>query len=385
MRRSRIGTAHPLTWVAVHRGALRANIHALRSRLVPGTEFAAVVKGDAYGHGMIPVAQAIARTVNLFAVAHTREALLLRDAGMMKPILVLSYADPELLVAAVRARVEHVVHDAHSLAQLERAAQRAGQRADVHVKIDTGTTRIGVQSDELAGFVRLLARTRHCRVTGVFTHYANAEEETHFMQEQTRRFADALAILRPVTGAHVRRHSACTAAVLTGGTTVGFDMVRVGIGLYGLWPSQDIARRVRRHRPVVQLTPALSWSTHVIQVKTVPSGTSISYGRTYRTTRTTRLAVLPVGYYDGYDRGLSNRGAVLVNGCRAPIRGRVCMNLTMVDVTRIPGVRPGNVVTLIGKDGADTISATDLAAWSGTINYEIVSRISPSIPRIYQD
>lgn len=364
---------------------MRANIHALRSRLTPGTEFAAVVKGDAYGHGMIPVAQAIAPLVDQFAVARTREALLLRDAGITAPVLVMSYADPELLIAAIRSRVEHVVHDAHSLAQMDRAAQRAGQRADIHVKVDTGTTRIGMRLQELAAFVRLLKRARHCRVTGVFTHFANAEEETRFMQEQVRRFADALAILRPVTGPQVKRHAACSAAVLTSGSAVGFDMVRVGIGLYGLWPSPAVAKRVQRLRPAVRLAAALSWKTHVVQVKTVPSGTSVSYGRTYRTTRTTRLAVLPVGYYDGYDRGLSNRGTVLINGQRAPIRGRVCMNLTMVDVTRIPGVHPGSVVTLIGEDGTDAIGASDLAAWSGTINYEIVSRISPSIPRIYQD
>jgi len=253
----------------------------------------------------------------------------------------------------------------------------------VHVKVDTGTARQGVMPEDLEAFLRLVKDARGVTLEGVSTHYANIEDTlSHdYADTQIRRFNAALAVVDRLIGRPPLIHTASTAAALLFAST-HFTMLRSGIGLYGLWPSRETMVSAREKGGAVpEFRPVLSWKTRIVQVKSLPEGSYVGYGCSYRTMRPTILGVLPIGYSDGYDRALGNRAHVLVRGRRAPVIGRICMNLCMVDLTDVPGVRLEDEVVLIGRSGEEQISAETMAEWSGTINYEIVSRISPLLPR----
>jgi alanine racemase len=374
-----------LNWVEIDAGALRNNIAEFRRRLGRGPRLGAVVKSNAYGHGMIEVARiAAAASADWLCVNNVDEGVALRDAGLTLPILVMGYVPFDRLEAIAERGLQPVVYNLETLDRLNAIAAERGTTVPVHVKIETGTHRQGVSERDIPAFVARLNGARALTLAGVTTHFANIEDTTNhaFAESQVAAFsriADAIAARHE---GPFLRHSACSAAVLLFNRT-HLDLARVGISLYGLWPSKETyVSSLERGKPSLDLRPVLAWKTRIAQVKEVPEGGYVGYGCTWRATRTTKIAVLPVGYYEGYDRGLSGLAHVLVRGTRAPVRGRVCMNMCMVDVTDIPAAELEDEVVLLGRQGDERITAEQLAAWRGTIAYEIVSRIHPGLPRV---
>jgi len=363
--------------------ALRHNLELLRGVLSPGTRLAAVVKANAYGHGLAQVAPVVARQVEWLAVHSPRELRDIRRLGLETQVLVMGFATPkeqELLDDRCHVLVS-TEETLHWLGELHR---RGGPRVPVHLKVETGTNRQGVRVDELETMGRVAA-SEGLEIAGMAMHFANIEDtlEPTFARHQLESFHGALETAERVLGGRPEWvHAACSAAALLV-READFDMARVGISMYGHWPSREtqLAWQLEHGRKALDLEPVLSWRTVVGQLKLVPPGETVGYGQTWRALRPTRLAILPTGYSDGYPRVLGNRARVLVRGVPAPVVGRVCMNITMVDVTDVQGVAVGDPVTLIGQDGATAITAEELASHSGTINYEILARLSPEIPR----
>jgi alanine racemase len=374
-----------LNWVEIDGSALRNNIAEFKRRLGRGPRLGAVVKSNAYGHGMIEVARiAAAASADWLCVNNVDEGVALRQAGMTLPILVMGYVPLEAAADVVAYTLQPVVYNPETLDRLDAVASSRGTTVDVHLKIETGTHRQGVLERDVPSFVARLHGAKTVRLKGVTTHFANIEDSTNhdFAESQIAAFsriADAIAGLHPEP---LLRHTACSAAVLLFNRT-HLDLARVGISLYGLWPSKETyVSCLERGKPSLELKPVMSWKTRIAQVKQVPEGGYVGYGCSWRATRATKIAVLPVGYYEGYDRQLSGLAHVLVRGKRAPVRGRVCMNMCMVDVTDIPDATLEDEVVLLGRQGDERIAAEQIAAWSGTIAYEIVARIHPSLPRV---
>lgn len=374
-----------LNWVEIDAGALRGNAAEFKRRLGQGPQLGAVVKSNAYGHGMLEVSRIVAAaSAEWLCVNNVDEGVALREAGLALPILVMGYVPLDGLEAVVASALQPVVYNPETLERLEAIASARGVIVHVHVKVETGTHRQGVLERDVPAFVARLREARAIRLRGVTTHFANIEDSTNhdFAESQIAAFSrisDTIAGLYP---GPFLRHNACSAAVLLFNRT-HLDLARVGISLYGLWPSKETyVSCLERGKPSLDLKPVMTWKTRIAQVKQVPEGGYVGYGCAWRATRTTKIAVLPVGYYEGYDRELSGLAHVLIRGKRAPVRGRVCMNMCMVDVTDIPGAGLEDEVVLLGRQGDERVTAEQLAAWRGTISYEIVSRIHPSLPRI---
>lgn len=375
----------PLNWVEINRQALVNNVRRFKAHIGAGVRLAAVVKSNAYGHGLLETARIVLDAgADWLAVNSLEEAARLRQAGVGAPIILLGYVPVALLEAAVELDVRLTVYNCETVERLERIAQAQRTQARVHIKVETGTNRQGVRPENLLEFARLIGRSPALVLEGLSTHYANIEDVTehHYAEYQLRNFNQACRLLEE-HGIHVPiKHTACTAAAILFPQTL-FNMARVGIGLYGLWPSKETKiSALQANIALNELSPVLTWKTRIAQIKTVKAGESIGYGCTDVATQDIQLAVLPVGYYDGYDRKLSSVGYVLIRGQRAPILGRVCMNMIMVDVTSIPQARVEDEVVLLGRQGDAVISAETLAAKIGTINYEVVTRINPLLPRI---
>ncbi len=375
----------PLQTIEVSRRALAHNIREFRRIIGPRRKFLAVVKANAYGHGLTAVAGlALAEGVDWLGVNSVDEGAALRDAGFRAPVLVLGYVPFDALEEAVARDLRLIVYNRETVERLARAARRLGRKAVVHLKVETGTRRQGVDVRDVGPFVDRLRRHAELVLEGIASHFANIEDTTK--HEYPRRQLEAYrAACRTLGSRGVRvpvKHMSCTASTILFPETE-LNMARVGIGLYGYWPSKEtyVSCLQRKRRPL-SLRPVLSWRTRIAQVKRVPADSCVGYGCTYKTTRPTVLAVIPVGYFDGYDRGLSNAGHVLIRGRRAPVRGRVAMDFFMADVTDIPGVRLEDEVTLLGADGRERITADDLAGLAGTISYEVLARLNPLIPRI---
>ncbi|MCX8161163.1 MAG: alanine racemase [Candidatus Saccharicenans sp.] len=374
----------PVQWVEINRQAFLHNVREFKNRLGE-TGLLAVVKANAYGHGLSEIARlATEAGIDWFGVHSLEEGLSLRQQGFTQNILILGYLPVSGAEEAVRAELRSTVYNLETLKALAAAARKQKKPALVHLKIETGTNRQGIALNKLGGFLSLLKKNPEVILEGISSHFANIEDTTddYYPRYQLQNFLQALRYLENRGVKVPLRHMSCSAAAILFPETY-FNLVRVGIGLYGLWPSREtlISCRLRGQSPL-RLKPVLSWKARVAQVKTVPRGAYIGYGCTYRTTRPTRLAIIPVGYYDGYDRGLSNSAYVLVKGKRAQVRGRVCMDFIMVDITDIPGVKLEDTVTLIGAEGREKITADQLASLAGTISYEMVTRINPLIPRL---
>jgi alanine racemase len=342
----------------------------------------AVVKANAYGHGLEPVASAIAEHVDAFGVYRAAEALALREAGIENPVLVLGPVTTTELAPLRAAGVAITLWDTGSFrADVARAARAHGEPFDVHVKVETGVARLGLEPERAPLAIAEILDEPALRVAGVFTHLAAVEElESAFTLGQLDRFDGAV---RPVAQALRARgaqlHAAASAAAMLF-PRARLDLVRVGISTYGLWPSSQT--RAALTRPL-ELVPALAWRSSLVVVRDVAALTPVGYGCTYHTTRPSRIGVLPIGYAEGVPRAVSNAGFVLVGGNRVPIVGRVCMNMTLVDVTDVPGAHAGQTATLIGRDGDESIGAEEWGTWAGTIDYEIVARLPAEIPRSY--
>ncbi len=362
----------------------------------------APVKADAYGHGAIDVSRALERAgVNMLGVARIEEGIELRDAGIEAPILVLSGVPvggpppfetlEQRLDELLHFRLTPVLYDLGTALALDRLLQKRQlareidesgppPRLEYHLKLDTGMGRIGLPAGDLRDAIETLMRLKHLRITGALTHFSDADSESDdaraFTQRQAAAFHEAIGSLRALAETPLVLHAANSAATMHR-EGVDLDMVRPGIALYGIRPSDTIVTGADL-RPVMRLT------TRVLFVKDLPAGSPVSYNRTFTTSRASRIATLPVGYGDGYPRSLSNRGEVLIRGARAPVVGRVCMDLTMVDVTGIPGVAAGDEAVLIGAAGSDRMSAEEVASKAGTIPYEILCQVSKRVPRFYK-
>lgn len=366
------------TRATVDLSAIRHNIGELRRAARSGSTLMAIVKADGYGHGAVPVAKAcLAAGAAMLGVAIVEEGVELRRAGITVPILVLGAIDPARAGEVVGNDLTAALFTPELAVALNASAHELGKRAKVHLKVETGMGRLGLPpGDALRSLARLCLSLTALDVEGVFSHLAlaDAADKTH-AREQRRSFELALSDLAAAGLRPTYRHLANSAATIEM-PDFHYDLVRPGISIYGYYPSDEV-------RTDLDLRPALSWTTRVAWVKQVPPGTTIGYGCTYRTADTTRIATLPLGYADGYPRLLSNRGEVLIRGQRAPIVGRVCMDQIMVDVGRIGGVSIGDEVTLIGRQGEESITADDLARTVGTISYEILTNVSKRVPRVY--
>ena len=377
------------SWCEVSSRAIQANIQLLRQRVGRQVKLGVVVKSDGFGHGMVGCAREfIAAGADWLIVNFAYEAVRLREAGIDSPIYIcgnVSVAQAPL-VAATRARV--VLYDADVALALAKAGQAAGYAIPVHLKIETGTHRQGLQAKDALKLAQLVNQLEGIELEGIATHYADIEDTTdhRFALEQLAQLQEAHHLFKEAGFEVPMVHSANSAATILWHQTHA-SLVRVGLAAYGLWSSKETYAKVLQVSAtegdgfVPNLQPVLSWRSRVVQVKEVPAGGYVSYGRTFRATYPMRIAVLPLGYHEGYDRRLSNLGYVLINGTRSPIRGRICMNMFMVDVTHIPNVEVGTVATLLGIDGEEQITAEQLAVWMGTINYEVVARIHPFQPR----
>ena len=360
--------------------AIEENFEAMKRTLPADTQMAAVVKANGYGHGAVPVARLMEPKDYIwgFAAATIEEALQLRGYGIRKPVLVLGYVFPESYPELAAEDIRTAVFRMDMAEELSKEAVRQNKRVHIHIKLDTGMSRIGFpDTEESLEAVCQIQKLPGLELEGLFTHFARADEadKTWADRQLARflRFRDALES----RGVHIPICHCANSAAIIDMPESSLNLVRAGIALYGLYPSGE----VKKER--VALKAAMELKSHIVHVKEIPAGTQVSYGGLYTAPEPRRIATIPVGYGDGYPRSLSDRGCVLIAGKRAPIRGRVCMDQFMVDVTEIPEARPGMEVTLFGTDGGEILSMDELAELSGRFNYEFACDISGRVPRIY--
>lgn len=367
------------TWLEIDLSAIGRNTRLIAEHVGPGVRVLVSLKADAYGHGALRVARTVLRNgASWLGVATVSEAEPLRDAGIEAPILVFGYIAPWQAREAVRLGLRATVYSLDAACALAQAARDLGRDMHVHVKVDTGMARLGLRAEDvggIVGFCRALRELPGLVVEGVFTHFATADSaDQTYARRQLDRFHTVLDALEAEGLRPPIVHAANSAATLAL-PEAHFDLVRPGILIYGLAPSEEV--------PLPEgFRPALAFKTQVAQVKDIPADEGISYGATYVTERPTRIAVLPVGYADGFRRAPANWGEVLVRGRRSPIVGRVCMDQCMVDVTAIPGVQTGDEVVLIGRQGDDELAADAVARRLGTISYEVVAELLARVPRM---
>mgnify|MGYP004455313803 FL=1 len=368
-------------WAEVDLDAIWENMVHMKENIAENTKILAVIKTDGYGHGGVPIAKMLEQLDFMFgyAAATYEEAHVLREAGVKKPILILGYTFPYCYEELIREEIRPAVYRRDTVEELAAAAAKVGQKAKVHIKVDTGMGRIGITPDEEGlEFVRFLIEHPELEVEGIFTHFAKSDEadktSANHQLELFQNFIDKiqteLGITIPV------KHCSNSAAILEM-PQANMDMVRAGITTYGLYPSEEVSK------DIVPLRAAMSLYSHIVYCKTIHAGQSVSYGGLFTAQKDTRVATIPVGYGDGYPRSLSGRGYVLIHGKKAPILGRVCMDQFMVDISEIPEAMEGDKVTLLGMDGTERITAEELGELSGRFNYEFVCDLGKRIPRVY--
>lgn len=372
----------PHTWVEVDSQAINHNLAQFKKIIGSNKLLMPVVKANAYGHGIIEVAKICdqSREVDRICVVNDDEALLLVKSGIKKPILIIGFYDCDdehEMYSLAKAGVIFAIYRDDQIRLLNKVGERAGVKISVHLKVDCGTARIGVLPIDALAVSKKITAQKYLQLEGMWSHFASSESDEVYTKKQHEIFQKTTTKIEQAGIKIPIKHMACSASTVLF-SLKQYNAARVGISTYGLHPSPNTKSKIN-------LKPALSWHTRIIQVKTLPKGSKISYGGTYTAKAAITLAVLPVGYYDGYDRGMSNVAKVIIKGKLCPIRGRICMNLCMADITGIKGVKAGDVATLIGKDGKTRVSTEDLANWAGTINYEIVDRINPLIPRIHKN
>ena len=361
--------------------AILANMESMKRNLKEGVQITAVLKTNAYGHGAVEIAKVLEPLDYVwgYAVAAFEEAVELREAGLRKPILLLGYVFPYCYQELARMNIRPAVFREDMLEQLSAAAKAAGKKIKIHIAVDTGMSRIGIFPDETGlDFVKKALETEGLQVEGMFTHFARADEaDRSFTEEQLEKFVWLTEAVKERLGYEIPiRHCSNSAGIIEY-PHANMSMVRAGITLYGLWPSDEV------RKDIVPLEPVMSLRSHIIYIKEISAGTPVSYGGTWAPDHTVRLATVPVGYGDGWPRSLSNKGYVLICGRKAPILGRVCMDQLMVDVTDIPEAQEYDEVVLLGNSGGSTITAEELGSLSGRFNYEFVCAISDRVPRKY--
>jgi alanine racemase len=367
---------HRPTYAEIDLSAIAENVRTIRKMVGRGVRIMPAVKADGYGHGSVKVSRiALDAGADVLGVASVEEALELRNGGIQAPILILGCSTPDCGAEIVEHDISATICDLSSACDLSAEAQKQGKKARVHVKVDTGMGHIGVPAEKTVEMVSAMNGLPMLDIEGIFTHFPSSDEpDRTFTEGQIKQFKGILSDLDTTGTTPPFAHAANSAAVLDYPSAY-FDMVRPGLAIYGWRPSADVSRSV-------DLKPALTFRTRVIFLKELPQGKTISYGRTFTTSRVTKVATVPVGYADGYDRGLSNRGEVAVNGHRAPVIGRVCMDQTLIDVTDIPGVAVGDDVVLLGG-GYDYLSVERVAEMLGTVPHDIITSIGKRVPRVY--
>ncbi len=372
------------TWVEINKNNLLHNLEQFKKLVGDNVKIMGVVKANAYGHGLLEVAGVISDKVDWFGVDSLSEALKLRQAAIKEPILVLGYVELRDLREAVKNNISLTVYNKETIEKLGKIPiQNPNLSPKVHIKLETGTSRQGVLESDLIDFVKFIKQYPSIQIEGLSTHYANIEDTTDssYAMEQLATFSRVASMLEENGTTIPLKHTACSAATILFPETY-FDMVRLGISMYGLWSSKETKAVAKNKGVDLSFKPVLSWKTIVAQIKNVKAGTSIGYGLTERVTRNSKIAVLPVGYWDGYDRKLSSVGNVLIHGKRCKVLGRVCMNMIVVDVTDLKKIELEDETVLLGRQGREEISADELAQKIGTISYEIITRVNPLIPRL---
>lgn len=361
------------TYAAIDLDVIAHNLGELKKKIKKGVLSLAIVKADAYGHGAVGVAKAIQEDVDYFGIAELGEAVELREAGVNKPILVLSYTSPYQYETLVKYELTQTIFNYDDAVALSQAAVKLKKIARVHIAVDTGMSRIGFFcNDESVETVKRINDLPNIYIEGIFSHYACADcEERETTNKQTAVFKDFIAKLEN-RGMYIPIKHLCNSAGLLS-VDEQFDMVRLGIVMYGLYPDQCV------NDGTLDLKPAMKIVSHVSHVKEVPSGSGVSYGHTYFTDKPTRIATVCIGYADGYSRSLSNKGRVLINGEYAPVIGRVCMDQLMIDVTALSSVKVGDEVIILGTDGENSITAEEIAELTDTINYEVVCQFQKRV------
>ena len=370
------------------------NFRAIQKHVGKDVSVMVIVKSNAYGHGLVEITCVISANSGCstsgipevehpefwFGVDSIDEALTLKKAGSTNPILILGYVPCSRLMEVIKNGFRFSLYDLDVLKESARIAKKLKKKAFVHIKIETGTNRQGVIPEDIAAFAHTLKKTDpYVVVEGAYTHFADTEnQKSRYYKEQLALFQNAIHVFEEEDLRPKYRHAAASAATLLYPDTHG-NMVRWGVGLYGLYPSKDVRNSVSN---TLRLRPALAWKTRIAQVKVVPKGSTVGYDRAFAVSRPMKIAVVPVGYWDGYDRSLSNKGSMLIRGKKCPVAGNICMNMCMADVTTVPSARVGDEVVLLGKQGSMEITAEEVAANIGTINYEVVTRINPLIPRV---
>lgn len=366
------------TYAEVNLSRICENINQLHTVMKQSVKMMAIVKADAYGHGLVPVAKEItAHGVDWLGVAIPEEAELLRKEGITVPILVLSSIPPCFADEVVNLDIQHTVYSGDVIEALEISGKKRHKAIYVHIKLDTGMGRIGIYNNkDLIQLLKYLKKCNYVKIEGVFTHFAVSDSrDKSYTNEQNMLFKEMVDLVYQYGFSPKYIHAANSAAILDCPDT-HYNMVRAGIGIYGYFPSVDVQHNIH-------LQPALSWKTHISHIKRVYPGDYISYGRTYQASKEGIVATLPVGYADGYRRALGNEGSVMIKGKRVPVIGRVCMDQCMIDISDVSEVSLGDEVDLLGEQLGESITADDIADWCHTISYEILTSISKRVPRIY--
>ncbi len=358
--------------------AIHENVVNAKALTKPGTKLMAIIKADAYGHGAVMVAHTLEDVADAYGVAILEEGIELRQSGINKPILILGYTPAPLYPAMIKYDIATAVFEYDMAERMSEAAEKIGKKAKVHIKLDTGMSRIGFkQDDESLEVIKKIAKLPGIEIEGCFTHFATMDEKDK--TKAMKQFERYMYFVKRIEDAGITipvKHVSNSAGIIEK-QEVNLDMVRDGICVYGMYPSDEV------DKTKLKLTPAMEIKSYVSFVKTLEAGVEIGYGGTYTTTKETTVATIPVGYADGYSRALSNRGRVLIKGKSFPIIGRVCMDQFMVDISELPEIRQGDEVTLVGRDGDEYISIEEVADMSYSFNYEFVCDIGKRIPRVY--
>ena len=360
--------------------AIAYNMEQMKQNIRPETKVMAVIKADGYGHGAVQIAEMMERWNYIwgFAVATLDEAVVLRTEGIQKPILVLGCVFPDQYMEMLKHEIRMNIYTEEMAESISRMAAREGKTAYMHIKLDTGMSRLGFGiNEQSAETIKRISKMPNVNMEGIFTHFTKADEkDKSFTKKQIQEFVWMTERLKEKNVRFTYEHCSNSAGIIDV-PEANFDIVRAGISTYGLYPSEEV------DKTNVKLKPALALKSHVAFVKEIERGTPVSYGGTFVTKEKMKIATIPVGYADGYPRSLSNKGYVLIRGKKAPILGRVCMDQFMVDVTQIEGVSFGDKVTMIGKDGNEILPVEVLSELSGRFNYEFVCDLGKRIPRVY--
>ncbi|MFA5021980.1 MAG: alanine racemase [Patescibacteria group bacterium] len=365
------------SWVEISKSAILHNLAQYQKVVGQSVEIMPIVKSNAYGHGMVQMAKLVSSKTSWLGVVSLGEALKLRKNKIKNRIFVLSYAQSNYLKQGIEQNIELPVYDLPTAKLISQIAAKSGKYAKIHIKVDTGASRVGVLAQNAFEFIKKISQLPNLEIVGIYSHFAASEENQKYTQLQVDKFGQVLNQsdqLRVIP----YRHFACSAAALVK-PQAHLNLIRLGLGLYGLWPSPLAKKIALKHYPWLKLKPALVWKTKIIQIKEISAGTKIGYGCTYTAKKKMTIAVLAVGYWEGYDRHLSSKGQVLIKNKKCPVVGRICMNLTMVDISSVKNAKVGEEVVLLGKG----ITVESLAEKIGTINYEVVTRINPVLKRKY--